>query len=159
MPKQQALNSSRDQKPQVSITSLVDDLGQLQQDMRLLIPDEIKAKLKVLAKKEEDLKSKLLAQAKPPADEETIFEGANYYAVISPAANQRTIIVPMTKLAKLVDQENGKGAFMENCSFTLKAAEECLPVAILETIIKTERTGRRAIDTARKATREWQSAA
>ncbi len=158
MPTKQALNSSRDQ-PQVSITTLVDDLGQLQQDMRLLIPDEIKAKLKVLGKKEEDLKAKLLAQAKPPADEETIFEGANYYAVISPAANQRTIIVPMAKLARLVDQENGKGAFLENCSFTLKAADECLPLAILETIIKTERTGRRVVETARKATREWEKAA
>ena len=135
-----------------NVSEIVDELGQIQAEIRQLFPAETKARLKILGKLEEDVITRLIEAQKPPLDTEIIVEGSRYRAVIGAAANERMITIGMAKLARLVDRHAGKGTFLENCGFTLKACEKTLPAPILESIIKTERTGRRIIETAAKST-------
>jgi hypothetical protein len=140
--------------PTSSLTDLVDDLGRTQAEIQAienLIPTEKRARLKMLEKIENDLTAKLLAAAKIDPASEAVRSGTEYDAFIGMAENKRVIAAPNKTVARVVDEQCGKGTFLANCSITLKALERLLPEPIREILIASSRTGTRKVTTTAKA--------
>ncbi len=117
-----------------TIEALVDELGQLDQEI---------APLEDKKKKAEALRAKLrdLYATKPAADGFAA-EGHKFLATIGVMGNERSIDSMVDVCTKV-----GSKAFLDNCSFTLKKLEDLLKPSDVALLVSTSRTGAREVKT------------